>query len=224
MLSVRNVRVYDLKESVIACRNAMRTEIPEYTDEEFEKSLVRMKKLVVASAKDKHVKCHDNALTGIVVNFDLVYPQYITPELQRYHWVQIVTSSSKMHKMLFRKADEACNEYTSQGSVDILQADIDRYNRILDDDNFKEEKFVLRGGKEIIDTNKDDALYHARIIAMSDCPMGYELFMRVSTNYKQLQTIYWQRKDHRLKEDWSAFCQFIKELPYSKELILGEDE
>lgn len=37
MLRVENVKVYDLKESVIACRNSMRLELPEYTDEEFEK-------------------------------------------------------------------------------------------------------------------------------------------------------------------------------------------
>ena len=36
MLSVKNIKVYDLEESVIACRNAMRTEPAEYTKEEFE--------------------------------------------------------------------------------------------------------------------------------------------------------------------------------------------
>mgnify|MGYP007111674349 CR=1 FL=1 len=41
MLEVSNVRVYDLKESVIACRNAMRITPPEYTEEEFEQSLPR---------------------------------------------------------------------------------------------------------------------------------------------------------------------------------------
>ena len=35
MVEVTNVKVYDLKESVIACRNAMRLTPPEYTDEEF---------------------------------------------------------------------------------------------------------------------------------------------------------------------------------------------
>jgi hypothetical protein len=57
---------------------------------------------------------------------------------------------------------------------------------------------------------------------ISDCPMGLELFMRVSTNYKQLQTIYFQRKHHRLREDWGAFIEFIEKLPYAKELIIGE--
>ena len=43
MLEISNVKVYDLKESVIASGNAMRTEPVEYTDEEFEKGIKRMK-------------------------------------------------------------------------------------------------------------------------------------------------------------------------------------
>ena len=43
-------------KSVIACRNAMRLSLPEYTDEEFEVSLERAKKLCEASKGA--VKCH----------------------------------------------------------------------------------------------------------------------------------------------------------------------
>ena len=39
MVEIKNVKVYDLEESVIACRNAMRTEMPEYTKEEFDKRI-----------------------------------------------------------------------------------------------------------------------------------------------------------------------------------------
>lgn len=224
MVEIRNTKVYDLEESVIASRNAMRTEMPEYSKEEFENSLKRAIKLVQASNKSPNVKCHDNFLTGIRVSFDIKYPQYITPELQRYHWIDIVCSSSKMHRLMFRKADESCNEYTPQESVDALQRAIDQYRTIQEKQDFDRWEFHLRSGKVIVDRNKEDALYHARMIAMSACPMGYELFMRVSTNYKQLQTIYWQRHDHRLKEDWGAVCEFIMTLPYAAEFILGSVE
>ena len=83
MLEIRNTRVYDLRESIISCRNAMRLDMPEYTDEEFQKGLDRAKKLVQAS-KNGVVKCHDNFLTGIRVSFDLKYTQPLyAPELQR---------------------------------------------------------------------------------------------------------------------------------------------
>ena len=45
MLEFSNIKVYDLKESIISCRNAMRLEEPDYnSQEEFEKGLERAKK------------------------------------------------------------------------------------------------------------------------------------------------------------------------------------
>lgn len=223
MLRIENVKVYDLKESIIACRNAMRLEIPEYTDEEFEKSLNRAKKLVQAS-KNGEVKCHDNFLTGIRVSFDVTYPQYWTPEFQRYHFADIVTSSSKMHRLVKMDIDKACNKYVSDVVIHELDYYIGIYNDILNNDSFKEQTFILRDNTEISTNDKNEALYYAYMLCISNCPMGIQLFMRVSTNYKQLQTIYHQRKHHKLKEDWGAFCKFIEELPYAKELIIGETE
>ena len=73
-----------------------------------------------------------------------------------------------------------------------------------------------------IPDDRPDLKYEYFMLVISNCPLGLELFMRVSTNYKQLQTIYHQRKNHQLKEDWGAFCDFIKGLPYAKEFITGE--
>lgn len=88
MLEISNVNVYDLVNSVIASGNAMRIVPLVITDdnrqEEFEKGLKRMITLVNTSM-NTDVHCHDNALTGIRVSFDVKYPQYWTPEFQRYH-------------------------------------------------------------------------------------------------------------------------------------------
>ena len=222
MLEISNIRVYDLKESVIACRNAMRLVPPEYTDEEFEKSLERAKKLVKASKNSSNVKCHDNFLTGIRVSFDLKYTQYITKQLQRYHWFDYVSSSSLMHRLTMMNADSICNKYVSEECVERLQFDIDRYNRIAESDVLQDTTFELRDGTVVVAKNKGEALYYAYMICISDCPMGAELFVRVSTNYKQLQTMYYQREGHRLKEDWGEFRRFVENLPHAKELILGE--
>lgn len=221
MLEITNIKVYDLKESVIASGNAMRLEPVEYTDEEFNKGIERMKKLVKAS-KNTDVHCHDNALTGIRVSFDIKYPQYWSMEFQRYHFADIITSSSKMHRLLKMNLDESCNKYVKEETINSLKEDIDKYNTILE--GYEETYplvFQLRNEK-IKTTNKNEALYYQWMIILSNCPLGLELFMRVSTNYKQLQTIYHQRKNHKLKEDWGAFCKMIEELPYFKELILGE--
>lgn len=194
MLEISNVRVYDLKESIIASRNAMRLTPPEYTDEEFEKSLPR----AIQLANTKNGSGHQTFLSGIRVSFDLKYPNYISPELQRYHWIDIVTSSSKMHRLTKMDMDVCFNEYVTQNSINQMKQLIKQYNY--------------------------DPTYERFMYVISNCPQGVELFMRVSTNYLQLKTIYHQRKTHKLKEDWGNFCKEIRTLPYAQELIVGLNE
>lgn len=216
MTKISNVQVYDLEECVIASRNAMRLTLPEYTQEEFEKSLPR----AIALAKCGGGSGHSNFRKGIRVSFDIKYPNYISPELQRYGFLDIVTSSSKIHKLIQMDMDMCFNRYVPQVFVDEMKKLVDRYNGIKDSPEYHITTFVLRDGTSLLATNKNKALYYAFMQCISACPQGIELFMRCSTNYEQLATIYRQRKNHKLKEDWGAFCKFIEELPYAKELIL----
>lgn len=68
-------------------------------------------------------------------------------------------------------------------------------------------------GKEKTEGKTDDELF-------AECPMGFELTARVITNYRQLKTIYEQRKNHKLAE-WGTFCHYIETLPLAAELITG---
>lgn len=230
MLEVSNVKVYDLEECIVASGYAMRTEpydyLKESCDGNLDKHLSRCEKLVKAS-KISDVHCHDNFLTGIRVSFDIKYPQYWSPEAQRYHFFDIVTSQSKMHRLLKMDIDKACNKYVSQSQIEQVEADILAWNDINSFDWKPNTKwmFHLRDGEVLEAHDKDTALYYAWMRTISDCPMGLELTMRVSTNYKQLQTMYYQRRHHKLKEDWQeGFCKnFIEKLPYFEELILGEE-
>lgn len=222
MLEFSNVKVYDLRESIISCRNAMRLEAPDYnSEEEFNKGLDRAKKLVNASKNDSNVKCHDNFLTGIRVSFDMKYTQYISKQFQRYHWFDYVSSSSLMHRITKMDFSKCCNKYVSQASIDEVTKWINAYNNIV---NNHIEEYVFDTAKEKFHTYAyKDTIYTAFMLVISNCPMGTELFVRVSTNYKQLQTIYYQRKHHKLHEDYNAFIDMVKSLPYAKELILSED-
>lgn len=200
MLRVENVCVYDLKESVIASRNAMRLALPEYTDEEFEKSLDRAKKL----AKTPNGSGHQNFLKGIRVSFDVTYPQYWSMEFQRYSFADIVTSSSKMHRLTKMDIRKSCNKYVTDETIWQMEALVKQYNLVMEEKgpNSKEARTAF-------------------MKVISNCPMGLELFMRVSTNYLQLKTIVAQRKGHKL-EDWKYFIEAMKELPYAKEFIFNE--
>lgn len=219
MVTIDNIKIYDLKESVIACRNAMRLSPPEYTDAEFEASLPRAIKL----ANTPIGSAHGNFLCGIRVAFDIKYPSYFTPELQRYHFNDIVCSASKMHRLMQMDLNICCNKYVSQQSIDNMQKLVDSYKDIKDNEQFTSYTHTLRDGSVLNTTDKNTALYWAFMLCISECPQGIELFMRCTTNYLQLKTIYHQRKHHKLKEDWvEGFCKdFIEKLPYADEFIIG---
>lgn len=196
MVEITNVKVYDLVESVVACRNAMRTEPVDCTVEEFHKSFDRAKAL----AKMGGGSGHSTFRVGIRVSFDIKYPNYFTPELQRYNFLDIVTSSSKMHRLTSMDMDACFNKYVSETSKIQMRNLLKLYN----------------------DSVTTQERYENFMRLLSNCPLGVELFMRCSTNYEQLATIYRQRKNHKLREDWGAFCNFIEKLPYAHELIICE--
>lgn len=193
MLQIDNWKVYDLKESVIACRNAMRITPAQITDEEFNASMPR----AIILANSPSGSGHQTFLSGIRVSFDIKYPNYISPELQRYHWIDIVSSSSKMHRLSSMDMDACFNKYVTEESKEQMKRLVKKYNETKSYEDF--------------------------MVMLSNCPQGIELFMRVSTNYLQLRTLYRQRKTHKLKEDYGAVCEFIEKLPYANEFIIGNN-
>lgn len=230
MTEIKDVKVYDLEECIIASGYAMRIEPYDYLEESVDGNLnhhiERCKKLVKAS-KNSDIHCHDNFLTGIRVSFDIKYPQYLSPEMQRYHFFDIVTSMSKMHRLSKMTLRKATNKYTSPESILEAQKQIDKYNELLADSSITKYSYwdtSTKYNKKIVVEGREEALYTSFMVMLSSVPLGLELWMRVSTNYKQLQTIYYQRRYHKLKEDWDAVIKMIEELPYFEEFILGNND
>ena len=54
-------------------------------------------------------------------------------------------------------------------------------------------------------------------------PSSYNQMRTCTLNYETLINIYFARKNHKLDE-WHTFCDWIRTLPYAKELILAEEE
>lgn len=228
MTEIKDVKVYELEECVIASGYAMKTEPINYEEEDSKLNHYKRCIKLVQASKNSDIHCHDNFLTGIRVSFDIKYPQYLSPELQRYHFFDIVTSMSKMHRLLKLDIKKSCNKYVNQTAIDNVMKLIENYNAILNDHIEHSAKYysdvVFTGinGETYKINSKEDALYVAWMQVIANCPLGLELWMRVSTNYKQLQTIYYQRRHHKLKEDWGAVIKMIEGLPYFEEFILGD--
>lgn len=190
MVEIKNVKVYGLRESMKRSGYPMQTVEPEIDLYISDSDLSRATKL----SNTPNGSGHSNFLKGIVVQFDIKYPQYFTPQLQRYHWIDIVSAQSKMHRLVAKASEDdfstSFNKYVDNDMIARVKDYVAKYN-----------------------TEEDKYLYFMK--ALSNLPMGYELWMGISTNYLQLKTIYNQRKNHKLHEDWGAFCTMIENLPYS---------
>ena len=137
---------------------------------------------------------HDQFLTGIIVQFDLTLSIKAWTEAERYHFLDFVSSQSTMHRIASLDIDEQCNEYVAENTKKELQKLKDVYNADKTPENYLK------------------LLYNV--------PVGFRLTARMTTNYRQLKTIYSQRKTHRLPE-WREFCKWVETLPRS-EFITGE--
>lgn len=131
---------------------------------------------------------HDNFLNGVIVQFDLTLTVKAWTEAERYHFLDFISSQSTMHRIAKFNLDEAYNEYVDERIIEIMKELVERYN-------------------------KDDSTENYLKILYSN-PCGFELTAGMTTNYRQLKTIYHQRCNHRLPE-WRCFCEWIKKLPHS---------
>ena len=197
MPNVSNVRVYGLDEAIRAAKYPKAVELDGLTAE--------LTKGIKACLNCSTGEGHDNALNGIIVQFDLTFSQKAWVELQRYHFMDFVSSCSTMHKLQNMKPRLQCNRYVDPRSIDILQEKIDEYNRLLKAK--KEQGFAIT----------DEELKRARLEMLYNIPSGFELTAAMTTNYRQLKTIYQQRRNHLLP-DWKCMCDWIETLPRFLEL------
>ena len=185
---VSNWVVYGLHESIKASKYPMSTDIDKCSSE----ATKTTRKLFSCAPGTGH----DQALTGIIVQFDLTFSNKAWVEAERYHFLDFVSSQSTMHRIAKFNIEEQCNEYVTENTI----AEVKRLALEYDDMPTAENYLRL--------------LYNI--------PSGFQLTARMTTNYRQLKTIYFQRKTHRLPE-WRRFCEWIEELPMFKELILNAE-
>ena len=187
MAKIENIKVFGIEDSFRASKYPFATDINAANDE-FTDRIDKLGRCDIGTG-------HDNFLNGIIVQFDLTFSNKAWVELQRYHFIDFVSSQSTMHCISKMDIKRMCNDYVS----DVVIAEVERL-------------------KEIYLNTKDNEDY---LRLLYNIPSGFELTARMTTNYRQLKTIYKQRRNHRLP-DWHIFCDFIEKLPYAKELICNE--
>lgn len=204
MKPITNIKIYDLPETLVASGYAMiegyseeavRGEVAQILLDHIDDSLTenrhykRAMKLTKAPLNSGHVSW----AKGVVVSMDITFTNKAWIELQRYHFIDIITAMSTMHRISKFELEEAFNEYTDPIIIYHLKYLQKEYN-----ENPTKENYLK-------------LLYST--------PSGLQMTGRVTTNYLQLMNIYQQRRTHRLPE-WRYFCQqLLEELPLFYELL-----
>lgn len=197
-MEIFNTKVYGIEETLIRSGYPMATEI-EYMEflnfsmsEEESKEFMRVARLGASPQGSGH----DCALKGIIVQCDIEAPSYWWPQFQRYHFADIISSQSKMHRIT-ALAGNGCppNVYPSVWAT---------FGKLVRKYELQEVEFET---------------------LLANCPQGLELVAGITTNYLQIKTMYAQRANHRLTMWNTVFVDWVKSLPYAKEFgIIGGNE
>ena len=193
-MKVENIKVYDLQESITASKYPMAVDTKKCTDE--------ITKTVKALAQSGKGEGHDQFMTGIRIAFDITCSNKMWVELERYRFLEFVSSQSTMHRIARFDIASQCNKYVDPVIIQRVEELKAEYLAKVDNPNISPQE-------------KQEAY----LKLLYNVPSGFELTARITTNYRALKTVYAQRKNHKLPE-WRAFCRLIEELPYARDLIV----
>lgn len=207
MLKVERISVMNLENAMRGARNPLNSwaRSDSYYDENGqyilgENDLGLAKRLARAGSD------HRKYLRQIFISVDVTAPMYWWKEYDTYKVATVANSTSTMHKI-----------HSKEFSRDDFSLDK------LDEDSMAFFDTIIAKLEELrlkYNETKDKQYWYDIIQLL---PSSYNQMRTCSLNYETLINIYYARKGHKLDE-WHTFCDFIKTLPYAKDLIMIKDE
>ena len=143
---------------------------------------------------------HNSMFKGVTFNMVIDFPLYWLKEYQRYHFTDIISSQSTMHKILEFNLDDMFTDEVDPRAIEIIKDLKERYN--LEQD--KDKKKVI--WRRLINT----------------LPDGFHMSMGITMNYLQAISIVGQRKNHKLSEWRDDFVPFLLDLPLFKTFMIKD--
>ena len=159
---------------------------------------------------------HGKYLRMINVTVDITAPLYWWKEFDTYKVGTVANSCSTMHKLTHKEfeLDDFSHEHLDIRTIGILKdiiSALNDYRHLYV--NYNANDFEVVG----CPSKKDIWWQMIQLL-----PSSYNQKRTVQLNYQVLKNMYFARRYHKLDE-WLAFCDWIKELPYS-ELITMEEK
>lgn len=204
MIRIENVSIYGWETAIRGMRNPMNSwnkSDSKYNNGELvigDNDLSLMRRLSLAGTD------HGKFMRFITITADITAPRYWWTEYDTYKIGTVANSSSTMHKIHEKELtlDDFSIEHLCGKSMKVLI-------QLLEVINHEREDYVY---------SKDKDCWWQIIQLL---PSSYNQKRTVQLNYAVLKNMYHARKNHKLDE-WRTFCEWIKELPYGKELICNE--
>lgn len=204
--NIANTKVYGLDESIIRAKYPMSVDISTLNSD--------VTKGILALSNCEKGTGHDQWLTGVIVQFDLTYTVKAWTEAERYSWLDFISSQSTMHRVAKFDLDQSYIKYVDPRIIEIMKEKVEEYNNLSN-------KAITDDLKSTINFEEAKSEKYLEILYSNPC--GFKLTAGMTTNYRQLKTIYAQRRTHKLPE-WREFCAWIETLPMFKELCLRDGE
>lgn len=147
-------------------------------------------------------KEHRKFLRQIKVWMDIDLPRYVWSEFDTYKY-NTKNSCSTMHKLFNQDTELTVEQFLfydiDKNKLEIIVDWLNGYRQVwLNAKDSKEKNICLKRAKRLL-------------------PEGFLQLRTVDSNYEEIFNIYFQRRHHRLDEEWGCFCDFAEKLPYFME-------
>ena len=148
---------------------------------------------------------HRKFMRMIFVSVDLNAPLYWWKEFDTYKVGTVANSCSTMHKIHSKPLtrEDFSFDKMNEESLKMMDSLLEYFESV----------------RQAYLETKDKALWYNMIQLL---PSSFNQMRTVTLNYENLRNMYFARRSHKLDE-WHVFCDWIKSLPYAKELICGEE-
>ncbi|WP_276981347.1 hypothetical protein [Johnsonella ignava] len=203
MIIFKNTSVMNLENAIRGARNPMNSwaKSDSFYDNEGnyilgENDLSLAKRLRIAGSD------HRKYLRQVFVSVDITAPMYWWKEYDTYKVGTVANSTSTMHKIHTKKFELSDFSYDRLSSLGL-----DAMEYII--------KALEAARLRFINSRNSDDWYDM----IQLLPSSYNQMRTCTLNYESLINIYYARRNHKLNE-WHVFCDWIKKLPYAKELII----
>lgn len=149
---------------------------------------------------------HRKYLRQVFVSVDITAPMYWWKEYDTYKVATVANSTSTMHKIHSRpfELDDFSHDHMTPETLEYMKTVVEQLEKIR-------LKYM---------ETKEKAYWYDMIQLL---PSSYNQMRTCTMNYENLINMYYARRSHKLQE-WHTFCDWIKTLPYAKELILAEED